>query len=106
MKLHEYLRVRKSDKSGKTSRHANALTRKEAEAIGISYPLESGWPKKYANYEIPQRLIDVYVTRPTMQPKNELYDAALRFVLSVHKNGYDASFNEFADLEAALMSNK
>jgi len=37
---------------------AKALTRGEAALLGIPYPLQSGWPKRYGTLEIDDQLFD------------------------------------------------
>lgn len=49
MKLSEYLAARGNCK---------ALTRIEAEAFGVPYPLTAGWPRHYGQTEITPRMIE------------------------------------------------
>lgn len=37
---------------------AKALTRGEAELLGIPYPLQCGWPRKYGSMEIDEALLE------------------------------------------------
>jgi hypothetical protein len=37
---------------------AKALTRGEAELLGIPYPLQCGWPRKYGGMEIDESLLE------------------------------------------------
>lgn len=40
-----------------------ALTRIEAEAFGIPYPLQSGWPSRYASMEITKAMLEELAKR-------------------------------------------
>ena len=104
MKLSDYLRVRRT-KTGKTCKFANALTAKEAKLFNIPYPLQAGWPKRYADNEAPDELLNL-PRRHQKQPESDLYDAALDYVLAVHKNGLEGAYNEFTDLESAVLRHK
>lgn len=51
MKLREYLKTRANGK------FVNALSRAEAQACGIPWPLRRGWPKEFADVEVDETVM-------------------------------------------------
>jgi len=48
---------------------AKALKRVEAEAFGIPYPLQAGWPGRYGEMEVTPQMLDQIATTPKVRSR-------------------------------------
>lgn len=68
MKLLEYLRTRHPT--------VNALTKVEADIIGIDYPLMSGWVKIYGRIEVSENMVEALKKARNERYASESYKAS------------------------------